>query len=91
MCIRDREILGVSHEESEAILEQVFEHMYQPGHQWDLNWQEGDFAIWDNIAIQHARKNVSAEGPVRTLRKAAIPMPNLRPTQRPAYSAAAAQ
>ena len=86
-----KEIVGVSHAESEEILEQVFEHMYQPSHQWDLNWQEGDFAIWDNIAIQHARKNVSAEGPARTLRKAAIPMPNLRPTQRPAYSPAAMQ
>jgi alpha-ketoglutarate-dependent taurine dioxygenase len=84
-----KEIVGLSHEDSEDILEDVFKHLYQPSHQWDLNWQQGDFAIWDNIVIQHARKNVSAEGPVRTLRKAAIPMPKLRPTQRPVYSAAA--
>jgi alpha-ketoglutarate-dependent taurine dioxygenase len=84
-----KEVVGLSSEESEEILGKLFDHLYRPASQWDLEWREGDFAIWDNIAVQHSRKNVSIEGPARTLRKAAYPMPNLRPDQRPVYSAAA--
>jgi alpha-ketoglutarate-dependent taurine dioxygenase len=84
-----KEIIGLSKEESEELLGKLFDHLYNPANQWDLEWREGDFAIWDNIAVQHSRKNVSIEGPARTLRKAAYPMPNLRPDQRPVYSAAA--
>jgi alpha-ketoglutarate-dependent taurine dioxygenase len=84
-----KEIIGLSKEESEELLGKLFDHLYDPANQWDLEWREGDFAIWDNIAVQHSRKNVSIEGPARTLRKAAYPMPNLRPDQRPVYSAAA--
>ncbi|SFF77298.1 Taurine dioxygenase, alpha-ketoglutarate-dependent [Novosphingobium sp. CF614] len=84
-----REIVGLSHEESEAILEQVFDHLYAPTAQWDHEWREGDFVVWDNIAMQHSRKTVTVEGPTRHLRKAASPMPKLRPDQRPVYSAPA--
>jgi alpha-ketoglutarate-dependent taurine dioxygenase len=84
-----KEIIGLSKEESEELLGKLFDHLYNPANQWDLEWREGDFAIWDNIVVQHSRKNVSIEGPARTLRKAAYPMPNLRPDQRPVYSAAA--
>jgi alpha-ketoglutarate-dependent taurine dioxygenase len=84
-----KEIIGLSKEESEELLGKLFDHLYNPANQWDLEWREGDFAIWDNIAVQHSRKNVSIEGPARTLRKAAYPMPNLRPDQRPVYSVAA--
>jgi len=84
-----KEIVGIPHEESEAILEQVFEHLYSPAAQWDHEWREGDFVVWDNVAMQHSRKNVEIEGPTRHLRKAASPTPNLRPDQRPIYSAPA--
>jgi len=84
-----KEIVGLSHEESEAILERVFDHLYSAAAQWDHEWREGDFVVWDNIAMQHSRKVVKVEGPARHLRKAASPMPNLRPDQRPVYSAVA--
>jgi alpha-ketoglutarate-dependent taurine dioxygenase len=83
-----KEIVGLPHEESEAILEQVFDHLYATEAQWDHEWRQGDFVVWDNIALQHSRKAVKVEGPTRHLRKAASPMPNLRPDQRPVYSAA---
>jgi alpha-ketoglutarate-dependent taurine dioxygenase len=84
-----KEVVGLSSEESEEILGKLFDHLYRPASQWDLEWREGDFAIWDNIAVQHSRKNVSIEGPARTLRKVADPVPKLRPDQRPVYSEAA--
>jgi alpha-ketoglutarate-dependent taurine dioxygenase len=83
-------IVGLPHEESEALLEQVFAHLYDPSAQWDQEWREGDFIVWDNIAMQHSRKNVEIEGPTRHLRKAASPMPKLRPDQRPTFSEATA-
>jgi alpha-ketoglutarate-dependent taurine dioxygenase len=85
-----KEVVGVSPQESEEILQEVFDHLYSPAAQWDHQWQEGDFVVWDNIAMQHARKNVEVEGPARHLRKAASPMPKLRPDQIPNYKAAVA-
>lgn len=84
-----KEVIGLPAKESEDILESVFEHLYQPAAQWDHEWQEKDFVVWDNIALQHSRKNVSVEGPARTLRKVASPMPKLRPDQLPSYRASA--
>jgi alpha-ketoglutarate-dependent taurine dioxygenase len=84
-----KEIVGLPHEESEAILEAVFNHLYASTVQWDHEWLEGDFVVWDNIAMQHSRKAVQFEGPTRHLRKAASPMPKLRADQRPVYSTAA--
>jgi alpha-ketoglutarate-dependent taurine dioxygenase len=84
-----KEVVGLPSEESEAILTEVFDHLYAQDAQWDHEWQESDFVVWDNLAMQHSRKLVKVEGPVRHLRKAASPTPNLRPDQRPVYSEAA--
>jgi alpha-ketoglutarate-dependent taurine dioxygenase len=83
-----KEIVGMAPEESERLLEEVFAHLYDPKSCWSHEWREGDFVVWDNLALQHARQNVLSEGPTRTLRKAASPMPKLRPDQIPIYSAA---
>ena len=85
-----REVVGLPHAESEAILAEVFAHLYASSGQWDHDWREHDFVVWDNIAMQHARNNVAVEGPARHLRKAASPMPKLRPDQLPKFSKAAA-
>jgi alpha-ketoglutarate-dependent taurine dioxygenase len=84
-----KEIVGLPHAESEAILEEVFAHLYDESRQFDHDWREGDYVVWDNIAMQHSRKNVEIEGPARHLRKAASPMPKLRPDQIPTYKEAA--
>jgi alpha-ketoglutarate-dependent taurine dioxygenase len=73
--------------EGEALLEELFTHLYSPANMLELTWSEGDLVIWDNIALQHARPNVTVEGPVRTLRKVFAPLPVItaqtqRPTQR---------
>lgn len=83
-----QEVVGLPPEESEAILTEVFAHLYASEGQWDQEWHERDFVVWDNIAMQHARNNVVVEGPARHLRKAASPMPKLRPDQLPKFSKA---
>jgi alpha-ketoglutarate-dependent taurine dioxygenase len=64
-----QEIVGLPHDESEALLGRLFEHLYAPEMRFDVEWHERDFVIWDNLATQHARGNVTTDGPARTLRK----------------------
>ena len=83
-----KEIVGLTPSESEELLGQLFDHLYDPAGQWEHHWRQGDLVVWDNVAMQHARPNVVSNGPARTLRKAASPVPQLSRDQRPAFSAA---
>jgi taurine dioxygenase len=49
--------------------------MYQPAFVYEHAWENGDLVAWDNLAVQHARPNLTRDGPVRTLRKVFAPMP----------------
>jgi alpha-ketoglutarate-dependent taurine dioxygenase len=69
---------GVSPEESEEILEALFKHSYAHGKELAHNWRQGDLVMWDNLALQHARPNVEAKGPARTLRKTIAPRPRIQ-------------
>jgi alpha-ketoglutarate-dependent taurine dioxygenase len=66
-------VIGLPPDESEALLTELFAHIEAPARTWQHEWQNGDFVVWDNLAIQHARGDVIADGPARTLRKAASP------------------
>jgi alpha-ketoglutarate-dependent taurine dioxygenase len=82
-----KRIVELPGEEGEALLEEVFEHLYSPANVLEHVWREGDLVLWDNIALQHARRNVAVEGPIRTLRKVFAPAPVVtakthRPKQR---------
>ncbi len=83
-----REVVGLDPQESEDLLTRLFAHMYARGARLDHHWRERDFVVWDNIAVQHARPNVSSDGPRRTLRKAAYPLPHLERDEMPTYSGA---
>ena len=69
------EIVGLSPAESEELLEELFCHLYRPECIYEHGWRNHDLVAWDNIAVQHARPNVTVEGPVRTLRKVFAPIP----------------
>jgi taurine dioxygenase len=71
------EVVELPADESEALLGELFEHAYAPENQWQHTWSDGDLLVWDNYCIQHARPVVDKEGPVRTLRKAAWPIPDV--------------
>jgi taurine dioxygenase len=62
-------------DDSETLLQDLFAHMYQPAFVYEHPWENGDLVAWDNLAVQHARPNLTLDGPVRTLRKVFAPMP----------------
>ncbi len=66
---------GLDPVESEALLDELFAHLYRPEAVVDHEWRQGDLVVWDNLALQHARGNVEIEGPERTLRKVIGPLP----------------
>lgn len=74
------EVLGVTADENEALLAELFAHLYQPSAVMVHDWQERDLVVWDNIAVQHARGKVALDGPERTLRKVFGPT-NLDPDE----------
>jgi alpha-ketoglutarate-dependent taurine dioxygenase len=81
-----KELVGFTPDDSEELLGALFTVLYDPDVQLDHEWRTGDFVVWDNLAVQHGRPNVAVEGPVRTLRKVAAPMPVLRKDELPTYS-----
>jgi alpha-ketoglutarate-dependent taurine dioxygenase len=70
-----RDIADLSPTESEQLLEELFTHLYRPERLYEHDWRHHDLVAWDNISVQHARPNVTREGPVRTLRKVFAPIP----------------
>ena len=48
-----RRILGIPIDESEAILNYLYEHMANPLFQCRFRWQENSIAFWDNRCVQH--------------------------------------
>jgi taurine dioxygenase len=73
-----REMVGLPKQESDALLDRLFEHMYQPGSCIAHQWRTGDLVIWDNMAAQHGRPFVKGGGPARTLRKIHAPYTAIR-------------
>ena len=70
-----QEIVELPGAQSEALLGELFEHLYRDEVVYEHDWRNHDLVAWDNIATQHARPNVTLEGPVRTLRKVYAPLP----------------
>ncbi len=52
-------ILELDLEESDAILSRLFEHLYAEQHIYTHRWQLHDLMIWDNLAVQHARREAA--------------------------------
>ncbi len=51
-------VLGMEWQESRDLLHEIYAHLYQPSHVFEHRWRNGDLVIWDNIALQHARKSL---------------------------------
>ena len=49
-------------EESRDLLHPVYDHLYAPERVLEHRWRNGDFIVWDNIALQHARGNLEGVG-----------------------------
>jgi taurine dioxygenase len=66
-----REIEGLPRDESDAILQQLFDHQEQPKFVYEHVWRPGDILMWDNRCTLHARTDFSA-GERRLLRRVTI-------------------
>jgi len=62
---------GLSHEESEAALEQLFDISEDPAIVYEHDWRLGDLVVWDNWCSIHARKDFPREEP-RLMRRCTI-------------------
>ncbi|MBK17913.1 MAG: taurine catabolism dioxygenase TauD [Rhodospirillaceae bacterium] len=65
------EIEGLSHDESEEILNLMFDTAERPEHVYDHKWTPGDLLLWDNFCSSHARTDFS-DGEVRLLRRCQV-------------------
>lgn len=63
-------LIGLPESESDALLEELFAYLYAPENVYEHHWQEGDIIIWDNLAVQHARSEIT--GGRRTLQRVTI-------------------
>jgi taurine dioxygenase len=64
-------IVGLSESDSDALLDELFGYLYAPDAVYEHEWQRGDIVIWDNLAVQHARRAVTMPGN-RTLQRVTI-------------------
>jgi taurine dioxygenase len=64
-------ILGLPRDESEAILEELFEISEDPAIVYEHTWKLGDLVIWDNWCSIHARKDFPRDEP-RLMRRLTI-------------------
>ena len=67
-------IEGLDSARSEALVQRLFAHLYDPASLYTHEWAQGDLLIWDNVALQHGRRPVDRSAPVaqRTLRRIVI-------------------
>ena len=84
-----KQVVELGPEESEALLQELFAHLYSPANTFEHDWRAGDLVAWDNLAVQHARGPVLQDGPARTLRKVISPIPSIAGTaERPTFTRA---
>ena len=60
-------IVGLPRAESDALLAEVYHHLYAEEAVYEHGWLPGDLVIWDNLTVQHARPEPNDRP--RTLRR----------------------
>jgi len=62
-CMQTARIIDMGRDESEATLSALFDALYAPERIHTHHWNNGDFVIWDNIALQHSRCDLTGMTP----------------------------
>jgi taurine dioxygenase len=66
-------ILELAEDESAALIAELCAHVYAPECLYDHVWQLDDVLMWDNLALQHARREPSDfAGGARALQRVAL-------------------
>ena len=61
---------GLAQAQSDALLGELFAHLYASDNVHQHDWRNGDLVIWDNIALQHSRPDLTGCTPRRLQRVA---------------------
>lgn len=61
---------GLGRADSDALLGDLFAHLYGPGNELHHPWRRGDLVVWDNLALQHGRPALDPKLPRRLQRVA---------------------
>jgi taurine dioxygenase len=69
--LMSRFIVGLDEAEGVPLLEGLLNHVERPEFIYAHKWAEGDFLMWDNRCVNHARTDFPAEE-VRLLRRYTI-------------------
>ena len=64
-------VLGVGPDDSEALLDELFAHLYASTNVYEHGWEVGDLVVWDNLALQHGRP-AFPENEERTLQRVVL-------------------
>ena len=51
-------IIGLPNDESEVLLDQLWDHATQPKYEWQHKWEVGDTVLWDNRCCMHYRTEI---------------------------------
>ncbi len=65
-------IVDMDREESDALLDELFELMEEDRFVYMHKWRPGDLAIWDNRCVMHARNDYDSANERRLLRRIAV-------------------
>jgi taurine dioxygenase len=52
-------IEGLPPAESDALLAEFASHVFAPANLYEHRWHAGDLVIWDNLALQHGRRDLA--------------------------------
>lgn len=69
--LMSRYIVGLDEAEGAALLEKLLDHVERPEFIYAHHWTQGDFVMWDNRCVNHARTDFPADE-VRLLRRYTI-------------------
>lgn len=64
-------IVELPADESASLIEDLFAAAYREEEVYEHRWSMGDFVMWDNLALQHARAKVTENAP-RTLQRVVL-------------------
>ncbi len=64
-------VVGLEKNESDALLEQLFDHQEKTDFIYEHHWSPGDLVMWDNRCVLHARQNFDSKE-LRKLRRITI-------------------
>jgi taurine dioxygenase len=64
-------IIGMPRQQSEALLQELFGHLYAPDNVYTHHWQTNDVIVWDNLALNHCRP-AELGSPARHLRRLSL-------------------